>query len=416
MKHPFFFQLSVLLLAASHSLVEAAASQDSVLWQLARFEISNPLNVARDDLLCVPEKQLPFSFSEQSAITVQVNGHSVESQVMPCFYDNNQLGLAVNTPMSARQTLPMTVYWSTTAQLEIAKNQLTKAELQVRVGGKFKGGKLIDGTYLPVSEYVLPKQHEVGNKLFKYEGLGWESEKIAFRYYFDHRGAIDIFAKQQNGLVLAEVGIDGDDYHVLDDWGMDVLKVGPSLGLGGLGVIVREQLVGLNDFSDLNAKIKNSELVSSIQLSYKNWSTGAQVIDLSFNAQIAANSMLTKVTATPSKAIEHLTTGIVKHGVETIKHQGDKASWSYLATWGEQGLTDDTLGMAIIFKSADLSSLKDDEYNELVVFNQTNKPQHYLFTANWGRSPSGAKSKKDFIHFLDKELAKLNQPIVLKQQ
>src|ERR1017187_5000909 len=36
----------------------------------------------------------------------------------------------------------------------------------------------------------------------RYEGLGWESEDIAWRIYFDKRNAIDIYGKRRPGLYL----------------------------------------------------------------------------------------------------------------------------------------------------------------------------------------------------------------------
>ncbi len=42
-------------------------------------------------------------------------------------------------------------------------------------------------------------------------------------------------------MVLDEVGTDtAKNYHALADWGMDVLKVGKSLGAGAMGVLMRD--------------------------------------------------------------------------------------------------------------------------------------------------------------------------------
>ena len=37
---------------------------------------------------------------------------------------------------------------------------------------------------------TLPPEHKIGDKLFKYEGFGWESDRIAYRFYFDQRGLV----------------------------------------------------------------------------------------------------------------------------------------------------------------------------------------------------------------------------------
>ena len=65
------------------------------------------------------------------------------------------------------------------------------------------------------------------------EGPAWENDNIGFRLYFDERNGFDIFGKTNTQLVLDNVGI-GENYHELQDWGMDILKVGRSLGAGAL--------------------------------------------------------------------------------------------------------------------------------------------------------------------------------------
>ncbi|MEO0472682.1 MAG: DUF4861 family protein, partial [Bacteroidota bacterium] len=70
---------------------------------------------------------------------------------------------------------------------------------------------------------------------FQFEGPGWENDQIAFRNYFDDRNGIDIFGKTVNGMILSQVGT-GANYHEIQPWGMDILKVGTSLGAGGIAL------------------------------------------------------------------------------------------------------------------------------------------------------------------------------------
>jgi hypothetical protein len=71
------------------------------------------------------------------------------------------------------------------------------------------------------------------SRQFQMEGPAWENDNIGFRLYFDERNGFDIFGKTNTQLVLDNVGI-GENYHELQDWGMDILKVGRSLGAGAL--------------------------------------------------------------------------------------------------------------------------------------------------------------------------------------
>jgi hypothetical protein len=405
----------LLLTALDVSANAHVENKNDIHWPSYTFKVNNPLSVSRDDLVCLAQASLPFTISSKNAYVVEVSGEIVDSQVLYFFNDNDTIGLAFISPFKAHETKIAKVFISDNQNIETRLENKTYAELQVRVGGVFKKDKLTGGDYVPVNHYQLPNEHQVGNKLFKYEGLGWESEEIAYRYYFDHRGAIDIFGKQKSGLFLKEVGIDGDDYHVLDDWGMDILKVGPSLGLGGIGAWHNKTLIGANKFDDLSAQIENKALRSSITLNYKNWQIAEKTSDLSYQLSISAHSPHTRIKVATSNSDISLATGIVKHGVETIKKVSTKGEWSYIATWGHQSLSNDNLGMAIFVKTDQLKEFNQNQHNEIAIFNVSKEPVYYYLSANWSRSPNGTKNKKDFIEFLDSSLAQFNYPVsVLK--
>src|SRR5665811_1945290 len=65
----------------------------------------------------------------------------------------------------------------------------------------------------------------------RYEGLGWESEDIAWRIYFDKRNAIDIYGKRRPGLYLDVFAAPQYVYHLESPLGRDIFKVDPTLGV-----------------------------------------------------------------------------------------------------------------------------------------------------------------------------------------
>ena len=405
---------SILLNLCFISAAINAKAENDVDWTSFSFEIQNPLPVKRDDLICIKDSDVRFDINNKQGYVVNINGQLVDSQITQCFHDNDDLGLAFLYPLNANESQTVNVFIKSGSSIIATSKPKTSAELLVRVGGSWQGNKLHGGNYISVDEYTVPKDHEIGNKLFKYEGVGWESEQVAYRYYFDERGAIDIFGKQKNGLVLNEVGIDGDDYHVLDDWGMDILKVGPSLGLGGIAAWHENKLIGANNFSDLSVKIAAGNLRSSIAFNYQNWLVDDEKRDLNLTLSISANSLLTHVKAETSAQVEQFATGIVKHGVEQLHLIDKTGTWSYLATWGKQSLNNDYLGMAIIFKTKQLSMLSDDKYNEISVFKPLKQPLYYYLAAHWDKSVGGAKNKEQYIKQLQQSLAQLNNPVIVK--
>ena len=126
------------------------------------------------------------------------------------------------------------------------KQQKTQAFLGIKQGGEWvwvtkNNGKqqyeYQGGEFKPVTELKVDTKHTDHSFDIQFEGPGWESDKIGYRLYLDWRNATDIFGKKTHKLVLDGVGLDGfDSYHEVSDWGVDVLKVGSSLGIGSVEI------------------------------------------------------------------------------------------------------------------------------------------------------------------------------------
>ena len=110
-------------------------------------------------------------------------------------------------------------------------NTKTYAEISIKEGGYWKGREYMEGKFKNVADLKVPSEHTDHSWYIRYEGPGWESNKIAYRLYLDWRNAIDIFGKVTETMVLSQVGQDGfDSYHEPQPWGSDILKVGKAKG------------------------------------------------------------------------------------------------------------------------------------------------------------------------------------------
>ena len=115
------------------------------------------------------------------------------------------------------------------------QNSKTNAEISVKEGGKWNDRKYKGGTFKNVQSLDLDPRHTDHSFDIRFEGPGWESNKIAYRLYLDWRNAIDIFGKTTDKMVLPLVGLDGfESYHLKQDWGSDILKVGKGQGIGSI--------------------------------------------------------------------------------------------------------------------------------------------------------------------------------------
>jgi hypothetical protein len=99
------------------------------------------------------------------------------------------------------------------------------------------------GPTFGVDSFTLYKDKlpRLANFNLQTDGPSWENDLAGFRHYLDGRNGRDVFGKQQPGIILHEVGLTDslsqiDNYHVLEDWGRDILSVGNSLGAGGLAI------------------------------------------------------------------------------------------------------------------------------------------------------------------------------------
>src|SRR5690606_11404851 len=125
-------------------------------------------------------------------------------------------------------------------------------------------------------------------------------------------------------MVLQNIGHDGfDSYHELSDWGMDILKVGSSLGAGGYGYWTGDAVQLVSDVEGWDARvIDNGNLYSAIQITYKDWQVAGQTLDLTADMSMHGGSRLVHTRLTLSEPLENIAIGLVKHpGTELI--QGD---------------------------------------------------------------------------------------------
>ena len=108
---------------------------------------------------------------------------------------------------------------------------------------------------------------------FQMEGVAWENDRVGFRNYMDERNGMDIFGKTTADMVLEEVGIAGaPSYHEPGAWGMDVLKVGTSLGAGAIAYMFEDSLYRVGDSGAGSYHVVfQGPLRSRFRLDYEKW-------------------------------------------------------------------------------------------------------------------------------------------------
>ncbi len=161
----------------------------------------------------------------------------------------------------------------------------------IRTSARFGKRASADTPVQPaISEVILPNDlpKSTGFQKYQTDGPSWENDKIGFRHYLDGRNAKDLFGKKSPLMSPENVGINAkgeveDNYHVMEDWGRDILAVGSSVGLGGytllvdgapmrLGVTVND---AVNNVDKTSFSIVDEGPVNSIlKYHYEGWKPG----------------------------------------------------------------------------------------------------------------------------------------------
>lgn len=296
----------------------------------------------------------------------------------------------------------------------------TYAELAMKTDYELIDNKYTGGRFENVTKITVPEIHTDHDALFKYEGPGWESEKIAYRFYLDWRNATDIFGKKVDSLVLPIVGkydivAQNESYQKMQDWGMDIFKVGKSLGIGSVGMMVNDKVQMVNETDKIDFEItQNGPIKSKLKTEYFSWKVGENKFDLKTELSITAGSRLTKCELDISENPENMVTGIVKHSDTELIHSDKNGKWNYLALYGKQTLSKDNLGLVIFYDSENFIKHSEDKINYIVEMKPVNGKLQYYFAAAWEQEQNGIKNKKEFETYLKAEQKKLNNPIEIK--
>lgn len=298
------------------------------------------------------------------------------------------------------------------AQKYDVKTAKTYAEISVKTDGKWEDRKYIGGTtFNNVDKLKLAPEHTDHSFDIRYEGPGWESNKIGYRLYLDWRNAIDIFGKKTSAMVLPQVGQDNfDSYHEMSDWGADILKAGKGIGIGSIDRYLNNEKLHFREVDSTIATVANKTNESTVKVNYYGWKTASDKIDFTSELTIKPDQLYTKHTIHASKEIQGICTGIVKQkNTVVLKKESKNKKWAYIATYGTQSLVPDKLGMAIFYEVKTTESVVETELDHLVVFKPSTKTNSFYLLGAWEQEKDGIKSQEEFVKYLDQKLEELNK-------
>jgi len=318
--------------------------------------------------------------------------------------------------LAANESRQLEVRYAKTGEIKQEYTKRTQAELSYKTGGEWKAREYIGGTFKNTDYLRVPPEHKDHSWFIRYEGPGWESDKVGYRFYLDQRNATDVYGKTTADMMLQQVGLDGfDSYHHLQSWGMDVMKVGPSLGVGSIGAMANGKITRVEKTDSVTSRItENGNVYSSILTNYYGWKIGEKKHDLQSRITIHAGTRLTHQLLTLTNNPENICTGIVKDKKSVLlSDKGNATNFGYIATYGKQSLNGDgdELGLAVFFRATDASEFNEDQFSHVVKLKPTSGKVEYYFLATWVLEPNGVKDQQQFETYIKQVANELANPV-----
>jgi hypothetical protein len=267
---------------------------------------------------------------------------------------------------------------------------------------------------------------ENSQKYFQMEGPAWENDKVAFRNYYDARNGFDIFGKKVSYMVLDSVGIIAHSYHVPLHWGMDILKVGNSLGAGALAIEKGNEFYRFHNLEKGNLEIvADGPLRSILRLKFEGWKAGEDVYSMVHEISIwgGAQYYQSKVTISGLKGEEHLITGIVNIDSDSLMVKEPNDQFIILATHDNQAYDGEKLGLGLLIKKDDFIRTNiAPEKGEGIVQTymaelniQNDKPVKFYFYSGWELQDKSFADLSYFLKVMKEDAARFANPVLLKK-
>ena len=205
-----------------------------------RITLSNPedlalvdkaISIARSEIPVIPgENVFPLLMAGTDTIPAQLDDLDGDGQWDELFFVVN---------LAPQGTLALDLSWT---ESELAFPARTSVTFGKREGRDLPVRPITADTLLANEIHAL-----LGYQPYQTDGPSWENDKVGFRHYFDGRNSKDLFGKKVASMSLETVGISAqggveDNYHVMADWGRDVLAVGNAVGIGGINLMIGDSI------------------------------------------------------------------------------------------------------------------------------------------------------------------------------
>ena len=260
------------------------------------------------------------------------------------------------------------------------------------------------------------------NRMY-HHGPAWESDKIAYRLYFDKKTTVDVYGKKKYRLELADTKWYPTDEQLAEHYGDDILWVGNSVGVGTLKGWDGTEATHIDPMTRRTAGIVvNGNLRTVVDMAVEGWQYSGQALNVTARyIQYARHrDMVAQVIIGEPAARRDLVfcTGVQKVRQSQIRNNHD----GLIALWGTEYPTPDTLkyaretfGLGVVVPEKYIQHYAADPLNHLMVIKNNKKPLiEYYITAASQKEEEGYGTAGEFFAYAQEWRQMVLHPVTIQ--
>ena len=361
--------------------------------------------------IVVKLKDVATGFQVRSAL-VTSNGIEIPSQLddLNGDYQADELAFVADIPAGGKKVFKITFTSSN------RNNQYTpRVYAHLRLNDKSKKYPFIQS----VTAYGSNSPKFTYNSIYGH-GICFESEKTAFRLYFDNRQSIDLYGKKHYRLELAQTNFYTTIEQKKAGYGNDVLWAGQSVGLGSFRGVENDEPQYID-----SVKLRSTSIIAAgpvrviAEMKDHNWFYKGKQVDMTQHYILYAGhrdvETVVHVSA-PDIQKELFCTGVQKlerDDIGFLKPEGLAGSWGTNLPEKGDTLTNprETVGLGIYISKSYINHSKEDANNYLYILRpDTAGYIKYNFTFCCTKEEEGFKNRQSWFDYLKEWEAALRHP------
>ena len=347
--------------------------------------VSNPTDIARQELVSIPYSEFTKHFDVDSIFSVKLIDAETE---LP--YQLEKIGNT--TPENVLILVPIDAKGEVT--LSVTK-QDSKPDFKTQTYARF-----------------VPE---------RFDDFAWENNVLAFRMYGkalegrpDDAQGTDVWAKRTEELVI-DKWYKENDYHTDHGEGLDYYSVGQTLGAGDVAPYFDNKIHFTKHYREYQI-LDNGPLRTTFVLNFEPEELNGETISLTKTISLDAGQHFNKVVVDLKNQQSQSTpvvVGLARRGESEPQYDFNESSRS-LAYWEPDVQGHGQTGTALILPESQPTFIDNDSTQFLLsVGIQQNQPFVYYNGASWNKAGQ-VTSADEWKGFVEKQVEKINNPLVVK--